>query len=86
VRQFAGFVVEDDVVGDVVGQEDDVPVGRAGEAVAVIDGRLFVEHAPTGDDAILEVALAEDFGRRSLREGAAVRPIPGTGEERVFEE
>ena len=63
VRQFAGFVVEDDVVGDVIGQQDDVSVGRAGEPVAIVDRRLLVEHAPAGNDAILEVALAEDFGR-----------------------
>jgi hypothetical protein len=62
VHQFAGVVVEDDVVGDVVGQEYDVSIGRSGEAVAIIDRRLFVEHAPAGNDAILEIALAEDFG------------------------
>ena len=62
VRQLTGVVVEDDVVRDVVGQQDDLSVSRAGEPVAIVDRRLVIEHAPAGDDAILEVALAEDFG------------------------
>ena len=62
VRQFARFVVEDDVVGDVIGQKDDVSVVRAGEAMAVVDRGLRVEHAPARDDPIPEVALAEHFG------------------------
>ena len=85
VRQLTGVVVEDDVVRDVVGQQDDLSVGRAGEAVAVVDGRLFVEHAPAGNDAILEVALAEDFGRRSLRKGPPDRAIPDPGEQGVLQ-
>ena len=62
MHQLAAFVVDDDIIGDVVGQQHDVTVGRAGESVAVVDRRLRVEHAPAGHDAILEVTLAEDFG------------------------
>ena len=86
VHQFAGVVVEDDVVADVICQQDDLSVGRAGEAVAIVDRRLVIEHAPAGNDAILEVALAEDFWRGSLRERPSDRAIPSPGEQGVLQE
>jgi hypothetical protein len=63
-----------------------VSIGRAGETVAVIDRRLVIEHAPTRDDPIPEVALAVRLWRRSLGERSSDRAIPSPGEQGVLEE
>jgi len=61
VDEATGAVVDDDVVRRVVGEENDVAGAIAGEAVAVVDGSGGrIEDAPAGDDAVAEVALAEE--------------------------
>ena len=71
VHEPALAVVDDDVVGRVIREQNDVAGAVAGEAVAVFDGRGGVEHAPAGDDAVTEIALAEDRRGRLRTRGRA---------------
>lgn len=86
VCQLPRIVIEENVVGCVVCQEHDVVVCRAGKAVAIVDWGVSIERTPAGDDAILEVALAEHLGRGRLREGTPNRPMPRSGDQSVLQE
>ena len=71
VHEPAPAVVDDHVIGRVIREQNDVAGAVAGEAMAVFDGRRGVEHAPAGDDAVTEIALAEQRrGRLGARGGA----------------
>ena len=56
----AGAVIDDDVIGGVIGEKNDVTGAVAGEAMAVVDGRGGIEDAPARNDAVAELALAQD--------------------------
>ena len=55
-----GAVIDDDVVGGVIGEKNDVAGAVAGEAMAVVDGRGGIKDAPAGNDAVAKLALAQD--------------------------
>jgi len=74
----AGAVVDDDVVGDVIGEENDVAGAVAGEAVAILHGRIGAEDAPAGDDAVAEITLAK-HSRSGHRAGAGGQERAGGG-------
>ena len=81
----AGAVVDDDVVGDVIGKENDVAGAVAGEAVAILHGRIGAEDAPAGDDAVAKITLAE-HGRSGNRTGAGGQERAGGGGAGGFQE
>ena len=78
VEAAAIAVVDDDVVLDMVGQQDESPVCRLDNPVTVLDNRFVLfEHAPVLVDTVFEVAMTKD---RTLSAGLATHD--DGGEER----
>jgi hypothetical protein len=81
----ASAVIDDDVVGRVIGEKNDVAGAVAGEAVAILHGRIGAEDAPAGDDAVAEITLAK-HGRSGHRAGAGGQECAGGGGAGGFQE
>ena len=59
VHQFAGLVVDDDVVRRVIGQQHDVAFGILDDPMAIIYGSFVIQHAPAWDHAVTMLAMPQ---------------------------
>lgn len=61
VDEFACLVVDDDVVGNVIGEQDDVALPATYDAVTVFDRCCAAQIAPVGNHPVTEITVAEDL-------------------------
>ena len=60
VQQFTFWGVDDDVIGGVVGEKDEMPFAGGDNPVAILDRGLLAELTPSGYPTVKEIFLSEN--------------------------